>query len=235
MRDTGSSVSAPPTLVASTDAGGFYCEHAHFAHVDGARRVGTAAGRVAFLHLPDDEPTWGRVGPRPYEATLAMVDRMVRALLPGGGRLLLTGFTPWGTVLDNPSGSFVASPRALAALAGSDAPIPRGGALVATGPALEIVAAVLPVTDAALDPELPGAIPALHESFRPDAVLGLGVIANGDTSERTYRVELCATNRNLRHRSGRWTHVEDSPATVIRPTPGLGSVVRTLESGRTLP
>jgi len=217
-------VTASPLLVASTDAGGFYCEHAHFAHVDAARRRGIA-DRVGFLHIPDDEPSWGRPGPRPFESTLAMVDRMVRLLLPDGGRLLLTGFAPWGLVVDNPSGAFVASPRALAALAGSDAPIPSGGALVAKGRRIEIVSAVLPVTDAALDPGSASAIPSLHETFHPDAVLALGVVANGDTGERIYRIELCATNRNLRIRDGRWRHVADAPATVMQPTRALRGAV----------
>ena len=124
---------------------------------------------MGFLHIPDDEPSWGRPGPRPFESTLAMVDRMVKLLLPDGGRLLLTGFAPWGLVVDNPSGAFVASPRALAALAQSDAPIPSSGALVAKGPRIEIVSAVLPVTDAALDPGSATAIPSLHATFRPDA------------------------------------------------------------------
>jgi pyrrolidone-carboxylate peptidase len=218
-------VSASPLLVASTDAGGFYCEHAHFAHVDAARRSGLPVDRVGFLHIPDDEPSWGRPGPRPFESTLAMVDRMVRLLLPEGGRLLLTGFAPWGLVVDNPSGAFVASPRALAALAESDAPIPSGGALVAKGRRIEIVSAVLPVTDEALDPGSARAIPSLHATFRPDAVLALGVVANGDTSERIYRVELCATNRNLQIRSGRWFHTADAPATVIQPTRALRAAV----------
>ena len=219
-------MSAVPLLVASTDAGGFYCEHAHFAHVDAARRLGTGVDRVGFLHVPDDEPTWGRPGPRPYESTLAMVDRMVALLLPEGGRLLLTGFAPWGLVLDNPSGAFVASPRALAALAESDAPIPVGGALVAKGRRLEIVSAVLPVSDEALDPRSAVAISSLHDAFRPHAVLALGVVANGDTSERIYRVELCATNKNLQLREGRWVHAADTPATVIRPTRRLRAAFR---------
>jgi pyrrolidone-carboxylate peptidase len=154
-----------------------------------------------------------------------MVDRMVKLLLPEGGRLLLTGFAPWGLVVDNPSGAFVASPRALAALAESDAPIPSGGALVAKGPRIEIVSAVLPVTDEALDAGSVKAIPSLHATFRPDAVLALGVVANGDTSERIYRVELCATNRNLQIRSGRWFHVADAAATVIQPTRALRAAV----------
>jgi pyrrolidone-carboxylate peptidase len=218
-------VTASPLLVASTDAGGFYCEHAHFAHVDAARRRGLSVERVGFLHIPDDELSWGRPGPRPFESTLAMVDRMVKLLLPDGGRLLLTGFAPWGLVVDNPSGAFVASPRALAALAESDAPIPSGGALVAKGRRIEIVSAVLPVTDAALDPGSTTAIPSLHDTFRPDAVLAIGVVANGDTGERIYRVELCATNRNLQIRNGRWLHAADTPATVIRPTRALRAAV----------
>ena len=218
-------MSASPLLVASTDAGGFYCEHAHFAHVDAARRHGLSVDRVGFLHIPDDEPSWGRPGPRPFETTLAMVDRMVKLLLPDGGRLLLTGFAPWGLVVDNPSGAFAASPRALAALAESDAPIPSGRALVAKGRRIEIVSAVLPVTDEALDPSSMTAIPSLHATFRPDAVLALGVVANGDTSERIYRVELCATNRNLRIRSGRWLHAADVPATVIQSTRALRAAV----------
>lgn len=218
-------MSASPLLVASTDAGGFYCEHAHFAHVDAARRRGLSVDRVGFLHIPDDEPSWGRPGPRPFESTLTMVDRMVKLLLPDGGRLLLTGFAPWGLVVDNPSGAFVASPRALAALAESDAPIPSGGALVAKGRRIEIVSAVLPVTDEALDPSAMSAIPSLHATFRPDAVLALGVVANGDTSERVYRVELCATNRNLRIRDGRWLHAPDAPATLIQPTRALRAAV----------
>jgi len=233
MRDTGAVVSAPPLLVASTDAGGFYCEHAHFAHVDAARRRGLSVDRVGFLHVPDDEPTWGRPGPRPFESTLAMVDRMVKLLLPDGGRLLLTGFAPWGLVVDNPSGAFVASPRALAALAESDAPIPRGRALVAKGRRIEIVSAVLPVTDEALDPSSKTAIPSLHDTFHPDAVLALGVVADGDTSERIYRVELCATNRNLRIRSGCWVHTADAPATVIQPTRGLRAAVSSWPSPMT--
>jgi hypothetical protein len=88
---------------------------------------------------------------------------------------------------------------------------PPGGALVAKGRRIEIVSAVLPVTDEALDPSSMTAIPSLHATFRPDAVLALGVVANGDTSERVYRVELCATNRNLRIRDGRWLHTADAP------------------------
>jgi hypothetical protein len=150
-----------------------------------------------------------------------MVERLVLALLPDGGRLLLTGFAPWGQVLDNPSGAFVASPRALATLAGSDAPIPGRGVLVAKGARREIVAAVLSVDDSAL-----ATIGHLHTAFRPDAALGMGVVANGDTDERTYRIELSATNRNLALRHGRWAHADGSPATVIRPTPALRAALR---------
>jgi hypothetical protein len=228
-----------PAIAASFDAGGFYCEHALFASLEAARRFGTAGGtasKVGFLHVPDDEPAYARPGPRPTEVTLGVLARMLRPFHERGrsSRILLTGFGPFASVVDNPTGALVADVAAMRHLVSRLEPslpptvIPiapsatggLGSRLVVGAGALEIVAIVLPVRDESIDPASSTSIFALHEALRPTAALALGVVADGDTTDLAYRVELCATDRNL-VTGATWRHVVDRPPTVLRPAVAL--------------
>jgi pyrrolidone-carboxylate peptidase len=105
---------------------------------------------------------------------------------------MLTGFGPFDTVTDNPSGDFVAH------RANIDAAMEQafGSRLVGRPPPgadmnqplvyrvrqddgstreVHIRALQLPVSDAALDPAQRGSIPAEMASFRPHAVISMGV------------------------------------------------------------
>ncbi len=129
-------------------------------------------------------------------------------------RLLLTGYGPWGAVTDNPTGDFVGSPAQVAlalahgfgsrllepavvdeGLPGATAPVLRLPVLVAPERARPLLVCgwVLPTSDEALDPAHPQSLPAALVTFRPHAVLSLGVARK----RRRYYVEHTAGDENL--------------------------------------
>lgn len=179
----------------SRDAGGFYCEHVLFASLSAAA-PGT---RVGFLHIPDDAATYGGAS-RDLEAVARVTHAVLQPWLRPDVRLLITGFGPWEDIVDNPSGAFVDS---------------RGHELSHHVGMLH--AAVLPVDDRAIDGG-PVSIQALHRDLCPDVVLSLGVIANRDLDEKQFRLEGCATDRNLAWNGAGFARSSGQPLRRLRYT-----------------
>jgi pyrrolidone-carboxylate peptidase len=134
----------------------------------------------------------------------------------GPVRIMVTGFGPFSNITDNPSGDFVSH------RANIDAAMEQafGTRLVGRPPAgadmnqpltyqvrqddgsvrdVQIRALRLPVTDAALDPAQRGSIPSEMASFRPHAVISMGVRPG---SSGHYDVEGRADDGGLARGSG---------------------------------
>lgn len=198
----------------SPDAGDFYCEHVYFvaqeqalassssvlSNSDGHRLVG-------FIHLPEDAQAERAPSASPSAADLAARHGDTRRVVGAGiagyfneaarqtegpVRIMVTGFGPFGSITDNPSGDFVAHRENI------DAAMEQafGSRLVGRPPAgadmnqplsyrvrqddgsireVQIRALRLPVSDAALDPTRAGSIPSEMASFRPHGVISMGV------------------------------------------------------------
>lgn len=246
-----------PAVTHSGDAGGFYCEHAFFtaqevAATASVRRNGHGELLVGFLHVPGSADRWltGAHPPDPAKrhgrtrrvvgrALAGFVTEILASGLPQDEpiRLLVTGFGPWGAVVDNPTGDFVRESANLeAALA-----LGLGSALAAppvVTPAapwrLDVTARLggshgqrsvllcgwhLPTSDEALDPAAAHALPsAIVGPLRPHAVLSLGVACR----RRRFYVEHTATDANLI--DGR--HQEAAPRQVLAPNYALARAIR---------
>lgn len=174
-------------VVASREAGAYYCEHvllgAQHAALGPPSSVSLdEAGdpRLGFLHVPGEGDCVG--DPERHACTLEVAVRCLDGLargLPGRPRALVTGFGAFGEVTDNPTGHFVTDPRWTARL-------------VRALPRLELSTRELSVDASCIDGG-PGSIQALMRELQPELVLCLGV-ARGDAR---YRVECRATDDNL--------------------------------------
>lgn len=257
-------------VVHGTDPGDFYCEHAFYVAGREAHRPGTSIRRnaegeplVGFLHVPAD--AWTAQAGGGYSqavrhgATREVVGAALRgyvedaARAPGAGagpvRILLTGYTRFRSVADNPTGDFVshaenvdAAMRAgfgadLLTLEGRPVPPARGappGMTLAydvrdpaTGrPRTVLVhAQPLAVSDATLDPGRRESLQSAIRGFRPNAVLSMGV-----TGGTEYRAEHHADNGGLRARGRGFRH--DDGAAPSHANPDNYSLARALQRGR---
>lgn len=208
---TGGIPVAKTRVVPSDDAGGFYCALLLFALCEEAHRSDTPIQRgphgplVGFLHVPDAPydytPIPGPADERDrFQASRHRVTREVVGLALRGliaampplvrqrPRVLLTGFGPFRDVRDNPTGDFVthlANVEEAVRLIGPDAQY------------LRIERRVLPVSDAAIDPDHPDSVQRAIAELRPHAVLSMGVVADRRFGPSPYRVEVVANDRNL--------------------------------------
>ncbi|OGQ11515.1 MAG: hypothetical protein A2138_25750 [Deltaproteobacteria bacterium RBG_16_71_12] len=164
----------------------------------GRRRPG-GEPLIGFLHVPADPETTGDPAPaRDRHAALrevvASALRGWREHLPDEGRVLLTGFSAFAGVVDNPTGAFTGDlrevARAVALATGVEARIDAGAV---RGQGLEVVSAVLPVDDRALERARAGSLPELLARVRPHAVLSMGVHRVTDH----FRVEVVPTSAGL--------------------------------------
>jgi phosphopantothenoylcysteine decarboxylase/phosphopantothenate--cysteine ligase len=220
-----------PRVVISRDCGGYWCEHAYFVGSEAARARG---GRMGFLHVPADDETFGvveDVRPPVFRQTKnrAVVAAFLRGLLdadPSTTNLLLTGFGPFKTVVRNPSGEFVSALENLRVLfrdVDADAhvhevagafPLAVGAhadlevTLPSTKRTLAVRVAHLPVDERAVNA---GSGTALADLIvDKTAVLALGVAS---MERDVWRVEVHATDANLRERDGAWARENGAVAT----------------------
>lgn len=222
----------PNHIETSTDAGGFYCEHAYFI----ASVLGRALGclvpfqghpAVGFLHVPDALDVFFKLGSKacvqagvcdPSTASiLRQVTRLWGALACDrpDAPMLLTGFGPFANIEVNPS-----------EVAIRDAALMREIAAPADGAQLNIASRVLDVSDAGLR-----ALASEIRQLRPKAILMLGV--RRGTPER-YATEVVATDRNLQWSLQRseYSHIAESPARlVLRTNPALALALAPAFSG----
>lgn len=237
---------APGARVApSNDAGGFYCEHALYVALRTAAAVpclhGSRGPRVGFLHVPvdplatgadeDTEPLRADRKVRQH-ATAQVLGLALRSLCAdardegadGELRVLLSGFGPFRSIRDNPSGAFVADPALLTAVlwfAWGPVGVTEHSDVAAGerrlrcsqgGASLSLHALHLSVEDAALDQ-----LAARIRGLQPHVVVCMGV-HSGETE--IHRVETRASDRNLRWDGG-YHHEEDRPAGEVLEAPLL--------------
>jgi pyrrolidone-carboxylate peptidase len=253
----------------SADAGDFYCEHVYYvaqqqALLSSSSVLSNSRGErlVGFIHLPEDAQTSRAPIASPTDAQVTArhgdTRRVVGAAIAGyfndtasqtdgPVRIMVSGFGPFMSVTDNPSGDFVSQ------RANIDAAMEAafGSRLVGRPPAgadmnqplsyrvrqddgsireVQIRAVRLPVTDAALDPAQAGSIPAEMARFRPHAVISMGVHpGNGH-----YDVEGRADDGGLRRDTSGAYRDETGRA---RSSTGLanGSLQRAIEWARLHP
>lgn len=203
------------------DPGGFYCEHAFWA----ARHAAIAAAStvvvvdgeplVGFLHVPHDDAcdVDAVVADRlaRHAGTIAVVAAAIDGLrdLADGVhgfdnhepvRVLLTGFRPWGSIKNNPSGELVANDDTLAAIRQrlhSDH---------------DLSTQLLDVDDRAIDGGSASIQSAIART-RPHVVLSLGVHSTSDV----HHAERLSSDKNLVKAGAGWQRVADRPATTHLP------------------
>jgi hypothetical protein len=170
---------------------------------------------AGFLHVPGDQEATGDMGnaytrKESRRDTRSVVGSALRgyidAALPQAGagpvRILLTGYGNWGSVIDNPTGAFVASKRNVdaAMLQGFGPESLNGtGKLIDKSTAADAVyqtwsyrvqvggierevqlrGQVFPVADSAIDSGA-GSVQAAMAEFSPHGVLSLGVAVGRD-------------------------------------------------------
>lgn len=251
------------------DPGNYYCEHLFFigqrmANLPDSSVVTNAHGErlVGFLHVPKDSfsreaPVAGEEPPYTQESRHA-ANREVLGRIMGGFlesaerqvdpntplRLLLTGYGPWSTTKNNPTGDFVRHQEnidAAMAEAFGEALLEERGQIIASDPdSLELAYSVvtpdgnereilvrtqvLPVDDAALDWRSSSSIQSVMNRFEPHAV-----ISTGATGASYYKAEYHADDRSLvygvtpEHRfAPATTNLPDNYALVRTLTDALG-------------
>ncbi len=233
-----------------TDPGDFYCEHLFFlsqkeAGKRGSSVVKNAAGErlVGFLHLPPDRYQGDGVvdytQAQRHGSTRQVVGAALRgyyedAVNAGAGnpvRLLLTGYGPFQSVVDNPTGDFVSHREnvdaALKNAFGSRLLSPRGEPVPGlpdtyayriadpkTGGCRTVQVALerFAVDDETLNQVGERSIQDAIRDFKPHGVLSMGV-----TSGDSYLAEYHADNGSLKRVDGRWRHTPGAPADVSMP------------------
>lgn len=197
----------------SMDAGRFYCEHVYYTAQQLLTRPGGATPAAGFLHFPVPLPAIGTPERDLYEArAVSVMAAALRGYIEARPprtehRVLWTGFSGFANITHNPTGGLSGSASARAEVlrqAFPDASISltqvgeleRYTITTPGRPARTIIlsAAVLPVSDEALNPGNPESIGSRIRSFRPDITLmtGLGL-------HEHFAAEGSATNGELRH------------------------------------
>jgi pyrrolidone-carboxylate peptidase len=245
------------------DPGDFYCEHAFFtastaAHAPGSSIATNAEGEklVGFLHVPGDDAAYRAESVADQAARHAGTREVVGAALRGyvedarrqgntPTRVLLTGYEPWGSIQNNPTGDFVTHRENI------DAAMRQGfGRLLvssegrrvggddhadiwsyrvrdpATGKQSEVQveARRLPVTDEAINESTRSLSQAIAR-FRPHGVLSMGVHGG-----REFLAEHHADDGGLRvGEDGQQRH--DPHATSTRAHPDNHSLGRAILRG----
>ena len=205
---------------ASTDAGGFYCEHCFYvAHV-----VAHPDTIVGFLHVPPARND--RTQLQRHRHTRLVVGAALRGLLnelAGDVDVLLTGFEPWGEVTRNPSGDFVGhvgnldAAMTVVGASGRGRRRTNGSGWSARdyrvdGRRVSLWPHVLPVDDGAIDGG-PRSVQAGIAACSPRVVLSLGVHRRTDR----HRVEHIASDRHLRRSAAGFAHDVSAPTSHILP------------------
>lgn len=202
-------------VVHGDDPGGFYCEHCLYA----VRRTATETSSivvvdgeplVGFLHVPKDALTaLDAPTEQPLQRHRATIDVVATVLrgwalqvrVPGPLRVLLTGYGPWGTVKNNPTGDAVSHADVVTAI------VQRAGV------ALDVHTHRLAVDDSAIDGG-PNSVQAAMAQVQPHVVLSMGVHGGFDR----FLAEHVASDRNLVVDGAVLRHVNDRPATHRLPS-----------------
>jgi pyrrolidone-carboxylate peptidase len=240
-------------VVHSEDAGDFYCEHMFFSCQSAAEDVGSVVENadgekcVGFLHVPWDAHTSRRPDPNapaPYgqagrhsktrEVIGAALKGFIDTAFNAGhdpARVLLTGYGPFSSARDNPTGDFVSHVENVDAAmqkAFGDELASATGVLLAADPndppdvqrlryelnptgvgqgaprSIEIRLQKFPVTDVAIDGVSEGSAQKAIEAFEPHAVISMGV-HSGDEFRAEFNADDGAmeeTPDGYRHRYG---------------------------------
>ena len=236
------------TVNHGTDPGDFYCEHMFFSAQTESLRpgtsiVGNAEGErlVGFLHVPRDNWSEGAGGPYTQEqrhagtrevigdALRGYFDAAAAQVGAGPVRILLTGYGPFDSMTDNPTGDFVTHPENLDAAMrqafGDNLVTPQGKRTAGEGDdatyeyqvrdpvsgrerSVVIEAVRMPVTDEAIDGTSSRSVQQTIERFKPNAVISMGVNPGGST----YLAEHHADDGGIRNDNGRQVHDESEGA-----------------------
>lgn len=241
--------SASVRVVHGTDPGDFYCEHMFFRAQQHAQKPGSSVVKneqgellVGFLHVPWDRatsappPDGSEPAPYTQEERHDALSRVVGAALRGYCaaaakraaadeplKLLVTGYGPFSTARNNPTGEFVSRTenldRAMAHGFGSRLLTPVGEPQATDaadvfqlryrvldkdgGSEREVLVRLqrFPVADAAIDGVSEKSVQRAMDDFQPQAVLSLGV-----ASGRDFRAEFHADDGGLSDSDGAARH-----------------------------
>lgn len=251
-------------VIHGDDPGDYYCEHMFFSAQEAVANTASVAENdkgeklIGFLHVPDDgytrraadgsytlaerhERSWHVVG-----AAMRGFFDDAAARVTGPVRMLLTGYGPFMSARNNPTGELVAEKACL------DEMMTRGFGTRLAGPGEELPvvpddpadtmrvsftvktpsgdrevvvrAQRFPVDDTAIDPAEPGSVQAAMAAFEPHAVLSMGVWG-GDT----YKAEHHADDGGLDDSTGSPRHSWRAPAD--RTMPKNFALARAIERG----
>ncbi len=229
-----------------TDPGDYYCEHMFFSAQASSLRSGSSVASnregeklVGFLHLPRDGWSEGAGGAYTQEQRHAGTREVIGAAVrgyydaaaaqvhEGPIRMLMTGYGPFSSMTNNPTGDFVTHRENLDAAmrnAFGDNLVSNEGRRVSgdgddatyqyqvrdpsTGRERSVVidAVRMPVSDEAIDGSSPRSVQQTMERFRPHAVISMGVNPGGST----FLAEHHADDGGLRNEGGRQIHDDAS-------------------------
>jgi len=183
-------------LEISEDAGGYYCEHVLFLAKKTLRAQNPSA-RAMFLHVVKDafSTTTQKAPESRFDDIDAIVSRVLHRFASEGARkIVLTGFEPFGDVLQNPSGDYLSSQAFI-----------NTSNLLRKRYNIALKSFVLSVDDRAID-GTEHSIQCLIKTEKPDILLSLGV------ANQRFFAECIATDRNLKHGNGTAFHVKSLDA-----------------------
>lgn len=207
-------------VVSQREAGDFYCEHTAWtlnteANQPGSSIAKNAAGKplAGFLHLPG---ALDHVGPNRHKATQEVIGSAFRgdvdAIRAGNPKtnpvkLLITGYGPFSSITNNPTGDFVSNPKNI------DAAMKKGFGKALEGPgktvhtaagdvleyrvkdaktgkpfAVQVLAKQLDVADSAIDGG-PKSVQSLMKTFKPQAAISMGIDPDATSYEAVVRAD----------------------------------------------
>ena len=260
LADTLLTLTSGMRVTHGTDPGDFYCEHAFFTSSVEASSPGSSvlknnSGEVltAFLHNPSDAFTYDKAKTPVQRERHAERRQIIGAAIRGyyddargqigdaPFRMMITGYLQWGSVVNNPTGDFVAHhaniDAAMKAAFGDALMTPHGKG---NGTVLEykifdagkirkidIDAVALPVSDDAINGG-PQSLQSEMAQFKPHAVLSMGVAGGSPT----FLAEFHADNGGLSLVNGKQAH--DDGKEPDKNTPDNYSLARALIAGSKL-
>jgi hypothetical protein len=234
-------------VVSQREAGDFYCEHTAWTLNTEANKPGSSIAKDAtgkplagFLHLPG---ALDQLGPKRHNATQEVIGAAFRgdvdAIRAGNPKtnpvkLLITGYGPFSTITNNPTGDFVSHGKnidaAMKAGFGKALEGPGKKLHTAAGDVLEyrvkdaktgkpftvqVMAKQLDVADSAIDGG-PKSVQSLLKTFKPQGAISMGIDPDAKSYEAVVRADSGGLTKGadgkMRHDDDAMVHDENGNA-----------------------
>lgn len=256
--------------------GGFYCAHTNWILNQLGMRPDTSILRNAqgeslagFLHIPVDKWTEKQANPKDYTQAerhqgtrevvglaLAGYAQEAAAKVPANEpiRMMVSGFGAFDSLVNNPTGDFIAHPENLDAsmkLAFGKDLLTAQGTKVSDGPEgtvykyqvrdpktgqprdVLIDAKALPVSDDAMSARSPGSLQGAIGKFKPHAVISLGVNPRLQAGDGVIAESRAHDRRMRTDANGGIVHDDNAPGTAKLVNYSLSRAIYTGTQGQT--